>query len=114
MEDHLHLALERLEKLENSQNIMETYVSQLKWSSYLTSEVTSDSKVAPVIFRMTESTSEKTKRIIGGVHTFILQLMDTRCMHLLVLVSLIFKCTLDLLEVITMGILIGHSEEILM
>lgn len=59
MEDHLHLALEKLEKLENT---METVVSQLKWSCYLTSEVASGSQVAPVIFRITESTSKKNEK----------------------------------------------------
>ena len=59
VEDHLHLALERLEKLENT---METVVAQLKWSCYLTSEVASGSQVAPVVFRITESTSKKSEK----------------------------------------------------
>ena len=59
VEDHLHLALEKLEKLENT---METVVSQLKWSCYLTSEVASGSQVAPVIFRITETTSKKNEK----------------------------------------------------
>ena len=107
VEDHLHLALERLEKLEKSQNIMETYVSQLKWSCHLTSEVVSGSQVAPVIFRITESTRKKMKELFGGVRTSILQLKDTRCTQLLPLLSLAFKYTWHL-ELITMMIFIGH------
>ena len=70
VEDHLHLALERLEKLENSQNTMETYVAQLKWSCYLISEVASSSQVAPVIFRITESTSKRNEKASWGSPPF--------------------------------------------
>ena len=52
MEEHLHLATGRLEKLES-------VVSQLVWSSQITSKVASGSKVAPVIFRITGFTDKR-------------------------------------------------------
>ena len=52
MEEHLCMATERLEKLEN-------VVAQVVWSSQLTSMSLSDSKVAPMIFRITGFTEKR-------------------------------------------------------
>ena len=57
MEEHLCMATERLEKLEN-------VVSQLTWSSHLTSQAVSGAKVAPIIIKIngfTDKRNEKTK-----------------------------------------------------
>ena len=57
VEEHLCLATERLEKLEN-------VVSQLIWLSHLTSKVTTDSQVAPVIYKITEVTNKRNEKAI--------------------------------------------------
>ena len=52
MEEHLCMTTERLEKLEN-------VVSQLAWSSHLTSQVASGAKVAPIINKINGFTDKR-------------------------------------------------------
>ena len=66
VEEHLLLATEKLEKFENTMSQLENAVSQLKWLSYLISEVASSSsgsEIAPVIFRITGFTNNKYERV---------------------------------------------------
>ena len=55
VEEHLTLAIDRLEKLEN-------IVSQLIWSSYLASELASSSEVSPVFNRIVGFTNKRNER----------------------------------------------------
>ena len=63
MEEHLFLAIDKLERLENAVSHLENFMSQLKWSSYLTSLVASGSQTAPITIMITGFAYKKIERI---------------------------------------------------
>ena len=63
MEEHLCMATGRLEKLENAMARLENVISQLEWSSHVTSQmITENVKVAPIIMKITRFSNKRDER----------------------------------------------------
>ena len=61
-EEHLHLATERIEKLENTMSRLENVISQLEWSSRVTSEAMTGFNCAPIVMKITRFSNKRHER----------------------------------------------------